>query len=321
MRIFIVSKAAWNIPALMVDQTVADLIATGFHSSITDIVVVAEGFRVNLPPGATLMSTEEATTLLASSNNAAIIHFGISLKGAENLEQYFIDLSNPLYLADGWMANIMAGRAYKKVKQKAKTVFTYLDLPAPHLPTYEWSDLAMAKSRNTNGDAYFMVFASVSEIVSILKEFSIFKKWQQTSMAIVFVCKDAKELAKAQALVKGYKYRNAVFFKSLDELEIIDFAAAYLSVWSKYLPYYTRMLQWSAGLGLPILLNSKTNWPIAYTTSGECFDFTELQGLSNHFKLYYKDEVYKQTRSNYGHAWLNQMMADALTIKNGIFAP
>lgn len=321
MRIFIVSKAAWNIPALIVDQTVADLIATGFHSYITDIVVVAEGFRVNLPPGATLMSTEEATTLLASSNNAAIIHFGISLKGAENLEQYFIDLSNPLYLADGWMANIMAGRAYKKVKQKAKTVFTYLDLPAPHLPTYEWSDLAMAKSRNTNGDAYFMVFASVSEIVSILKEFSIFKKWQQTSMAIVFVCKDAKELAKAQALVKGYKYRNAVFFKSLDELEIIDFAAAYLSVWSKYLPYYTRMLQWSAGLGLPILLNSKTNWPIAYTTSGECFDFTELQGLSNHFKLYYKDEVYKQTRSNYGHAWLNQMMADALTIKNGIFAP
>jgi len=206
------------------------------------------------------------------------------------------------------------------LNQKAKTVFTYLDLPAPHLPTYEWSDLAMAKSRNTNGDAYFMAFTSVSEIVGVLKEFSIFKKWQQTSMAILFVCKDAKELAKAQALVKGYKYRNAVFFKSLDELEIIDFAAAYLSVWSVYLPYYTRMLQWSAGLGLPILLNSKTHWPIAYKTSGECFDFTELQGLSNHFKLYYKDEVYKQTRSNYGHAWLNQMMADALTIKM-VFLP
>jgi hypothetical protein len=321
MRIFIVSKAAWNIPALLVDQTVADLIATGFHSSITDIVVVADGFRVNLPPGATLMNTEEATTLLATSNNAAIIHFGTSLKGAENLEQYFIDLPAPKHLVDGWLANIMAGSIHKKLKQKAKRVFTYLDLPAPHLTTYEWSDLAMAKSRNTNGDAYFMVFASVSEIVGILKEFSIFKKWQQTSMAILFVCKDAKEVAKAQALVRGYKYRNAVFFKSLDELEILDFAAAYLSVWSVYLPYYTRMLQWSAGVGLPILLNSKTNWPIAFTKSGECFDFTELQGLSNHFKLYYKDEVYKQTRSNYGHAWLNQMMADALTIKNGIFAP
>jgi hypothetical protein len=321
MRIFIVSKAAWNIPALLVDQTVADLIATGFHSSITDIVVVADGFRVNLPPGATLMNTEEATTLLASSNNAAIIHFGTSLKGAENLEQYFIDLSAPKHLVDGWMANIIAGRTHKKLNLKAKAVYTYLDLPAPHLSTYEWSDLALAKSRNTKGDAYFMAFASVSEIVGILKEFSIFKKWQQTSMAILFVCKDPIELEKAQALVKGYKYRNAVFFKSFNELEIIDFAAAYLSVWSVYLPYYTRMMQWSARLGSPILLNSKTNWPIACTKSGECFDFTELQGLSNHFKLYYKDEVYKQTRSNYGHAWLNQMMADALTIKNGIFAP
>ena len=52
MRIFIVSKATWNIPAILVDQTVADIIASGFHASITDIVVVADGFRVNLPPDA-----------------------------------------------------------------------------------------------------------------------------------------------------------------------------------------------------------------------------------------------------------------------------
>lgn len=321
MRIFIVSKSTWNIPAILVDQTVVDIIASGFHASITDIVVVADGFRVNLPPGATLMGTQEAETLLLNSKNACILHFGVLLKGSESFSQYFIDLTNPKHLADGWMANILAQSAHKKIVKQSKAMYRFIDLPAPHLPSYEWSDLALAKSRNANGDAYFMVFASTTEVVGILKEFSIFKKWQQTSMAILFVCSNTKELEKAEQLVKGYKYRNAVFFKTIDQLEIIDFAAAYISVWSKYLPYYTRMMQWSAGMGLPILLNSQTNWPIAYTQSGECFDFSELQGLSNHFKLYYKDEVYKQTRSNYGHAWLNQMMAEVHTIKNGIFAP
>ena len=320
MRIFIVSKAAWNIPALLVDQTVVDMVASVNDSTSSEIIVVADGFRSTLPPGATLMGTQEAEALLLSSANASIVHFGIPLKGSESFTQYFMDLSAPKQLVDGWIANRLAQMEHKKIVKKASAVYSYIDLPKPHLPKYEWSELALAKTRNTNGDSYFMVFATLNEIVGILKEFSIFKKWQQTSMAILFVCKDTKEMHKAEELVKGYKYRNAVFFKTYESLELIDFAAAYVSIWSVYLPYYTRMIQWAAGMGLPILLNSQTNWPIAYTQSGECFDFTELQGLSNHFKLYYKDEVYKQTRSNYGHAWLNQMMSDVHTIKNGIFA-
>ena len=320
MRIFIVSKAAWNIPALLVDQTVVDMVASVNDSTSSEIIVVADGFRSTLPPGATLMGTQEAETLLLSSANVSIVHFGIPLKGSESFTQYFMDLSAPKQMVDGWIANSLAQMEHKKIVKKASAVYNYIDLPKPHLPKYEWSELALAKTRNTNGDSYFMVFATLNEIVGILKEFSIFKKWQQTSMAILFVCKDSKEMHKAEELVKGYKYRNAVFFKTYESLKLIDFAAAYVSIWSVYLPYYTRMIQWAAGMGLPILLNSQTNWPIAYTQSGECFDFTELQGLSNHFKLYYKDEVYKQTRSNYGHAWLNQMMSDVHTIKNGIFA-
>ena len=296
------------------------MVASVNDSTSSEIIVVADGFRSTLSPGATLMGTEEAEALLLSSANASIVHFGIPLKGSESFTQYFIDLAAPKQLVDGWIANRLALMEHKKIVKKASAVYNYIDLPKPHLPKYEWSDLALAKTRNTNGDSFFMVFATLNEIVGILKEFSIFKKWQQTSMAILFVCKNSKEMHKAEELVKGYKYRNAVFFKTYESLELIDFAAAYVSIWSVYLPYYTRMIQWAAGMGLPILLNSQTNWPIAYTQSGECFDFTELQGLSNHFKLYYKDEVYKQTRSNYGHAWLNQMMSDVHTIKNGIFA-
>lgn len=320
MRIFIVTKAVYNLPDILVHQVVVDLIANGINPPSAEIIVVSDGFNGILPAGASLMSTIEAENLIISCTNVAIIHFGLGLKAGTHFPQYFIDLTNSKHLEEGFFANWMAQLGYNKTIKKAHAVFGWLDLPAPSLPTYEWSDLALAKSRNAGGDNYFMAFVPLSEIVSILKEFSIFKKWQQTSMAILFICNDEKELSKAATMIKGYKYRNAVFFKSLENLDLIDFAAAYCTVWSKSMHFYTRLMQWSAGLGVPLLINSKSNWPVAFTKAGECFDFTESMGLSNHFKLYYKDEVYKQTRANHGYAWFNQMKTDGLTIKNGIFA-
>ena len=320
MRIFIDTKATWNLPSILVNQVVVDLIAAEIHLPSAEIIVVSDGFNGILPPGASLMSTMEAENLLVTCTNAVIIHFGSALKGADLFPQYFIDLTNPKHLEKGLFANWLAQISYNKTIKKASRVFGWLDLPSPSLPSYEWSDLAMAKSRNSGGDNYFMALVPLSEIVSTLKEFSIFKKWQQTSMAILFICEDQKELSKAEILVKGYKYRNAVFFKTLENLDLIDLAAAYSTVWSKPTHYYTRLMQWSAGLGVPLLINSKSNWPVAFIKAGECFDFSETMGLSNHFKLYYKDEVYKQTRANHGHAWFNQMKQDGLTIKNGIFA-
>ena len=320
MRIFIDTKATWNLPSVLVHQVVIDLITAEIQLPSAEIIVVSDGFNGILPPGASLMSTIEAENLLINCTNAVIIHFGLVFKGAEHFPQYFIDLTNPKHLEEGFFANWIAQISYHKTIKKALRVFGWLDLPSPSLPGYEWAELAMAKSRNSGGDNYFMAFVPLSEIVSTLKEFSIFKKWQQTSMAILFICENQKELSNAESLVKGYKYRNAVFFKTLENLDLIDFAAAYTTLWSTSIHYYTRMMQWSAGLGVPILMNSTSNWPVAFTKAGECFNFSETMGLSNHFKLYYKDEVYKQTRANHGHAWFNQMKQDGLTIKNGIFA-
>lgn len=320
MRIFIDTKATWNLPSVLVHQVVIDLITAEIQLPSAEIIVVSDGFNGILPPGASLMSTIEAENLLINCTNAVIIHFGLVFKGAEHFPQYFIDLTNPKHLKEGFFANWIAQINYHKTIKKARRVFGWLDLPSPSLPNYEWSELAMAKFRNSGGDNYFMAFVPLSEIVSTLKEFSIFKKWQQTSMAILFICENKKELSNAESLVKGYKYRNAVFFKTLENLDLIDFAAAYTTLWSTSIHYYTRMIQWSAGLGVPILMNSTSNWSVAFTKAGECFNFSETMGLSNHFKLYYKDEVYKQTRANHGHAWFNQMKQDGLTIKNGIFA-
>ena len=267
--------------------------------------------------------------------NAIVIHFGSSFKGSQQFPQYFIPLSGPgLVQNSTLLQRLQTWITFKRFIKNATSVFAthtwtenYLQshlpknrdtlqnafLPISGLPQLEWVSISAAKQELTHGADYFLAFMTVDHFVHTLKEFSIFKKWQQTSMAILFVCKDQKELDKAEALVKGYKYRNAVFFKLAETIDLIDFAAAYCTVWSSATNYYTRFMQWSAGLGVPLLINSKTNYAIAYTKAGESFDFTETMGLSNHFKLYYKDEVYKQSKANHGHAWFNQMTTEGST--------
>ena len=182
MRIFIDTKATWNLPSVLVHQVVIDLITAEIQLPSAEIIVVSDGFNGILPPGASLMSTMEAENLLINCTNAVIIHFGLVFKGAEHFPQYFIDLTNPKHLKEGFFANWIAQISYHKTIKKARRVFGWLDLPSPSLPSYEWAELAMAKSRNSGGDNYFMAFVPLSEIVSTLKEFSIFKKWQQTEL-------------------------------------------------------------------------------------------------------------------------------------------
>ena len=75
MRIFIDTKATWNLPSILVNQVVVDLIAAEIHLPSAEIIVVSDGFNGILPPGASLMSTMEAENLLVTCTNAVIIHF------------------------------------------------------------------------------------------------------------------------------------------------------------------------------------------------------------------------------------------------------
>jgi hypothetical protein len=65
---------------------------------------------------------------------------------------------------------------------------------------------------------------------------------------------------------------------------------------------------------IPLLFNNDENQneslPTAWQQAGEQFSFEEKGGLSNHFKLYYKDEVYRQGRARMGKDWLTDLYAE-----------
>jgi len=308
MDVFIVVPTVFNVPSVVLHQQIMDWAMYEQTQQVASIVIVGgEPIALAQKKGFVQMSEAAAIPLLANSKEAKILHFGYRLKGADKWPQYFIPLYDPNEDTSlGFLKKWKAKQAYKKfVKQATQTIYVHEGAPLSTLPTYDWSMLAATKDQLTEGHPYFLAFLSADELVHVLKEFSIFKKWQQTNMCIVLVMQNQEQLTKAAQVIKSYKFKEAVILVEMANCTLAWMAAAYLSIWSNCLLYHSYMMKWSAFWEVPLLINEQqTRLPLAWHQAGEIFDFSEKMGLSNHFKLYYKDEVYRQSRAQMGIAWL-----------------
>ena len=267
--------------------------------------------------GESPITKEEASIMLTSETDAKIVHFGSSIKGGGKFPQYFIPLYFPkedksLSFFKRWLMQRSFDRFVTRAAQTIclnDWIYTNVPktkacLPLATLPQFEWTALAATKDVLSGGNPYFLAFVSLEELKSMLKEFSIFKKWQQTNMSIVFVMETQSQVNQALSLLKGYKFNEAVFIVHQNTFKLEWMAAAYISLWSHNSMYHSCMLEWSVKWGIPVLINSTNKLPESWHKAGEVFDFAQKMALSNHFKLYYKDEVYRQARANMGTAWL-----------------
>ena len=199
---------------------------------------------------------------------------------------------------------------YKGHKTKIQEAY----LPITRLPIYEWVTLADAKNSLTDGANYFLAFQPLNGFVDMLKEFSIFKKWQQTNMALVFIFENDKEVVQAQALLVGYKFKESIFIKPISKMEPAWIAASYAILFNSIRFDKTSLIEMAIEYDIPLLFNNDENQneslPTAWQQAGEQFSFEEKGGLSNHFKLYYKDEVYLQGRARMGKQWLTALFEE-----------
>jgi hypothetical protein len=281
----------------------------------------------------TIIKEIAAEKLIKEVTNASIIHFGANLKGSDPFPHYFIPLTHPSFSRGLSMINKWSlSKTFKNYLKKSVATYAinewtdvflkniYKDystkiqeayLPITRLPIYEWVALADAKNSLTEGANYFLAFQPLNSFVDMLKEFSIFKKWQQTNMALVFIFENEKELMQAQALLTGYKFKDSIFLKSMPQLEPAWIAAAYTILFGSINFDKTVLIEMAIEYTIPLLFNNAENqgtaMPHAWQKAGEQFSFEEKGGLSNHFKLYYKDEVYLQGRARMGKQWLTAL--------------
>ncbi len=335
MRLFILTDSKFIDPAELIYQKVLDIIEVGAVSAHLHFYIVGNQLPLSHQDlyttygNVTLLKTHQAEKLIGEVTNAIVIHFGSELKGSSQFPHYFIPLSSP-YLKQNisWLAKWKQQSIFKKFIKKSATTLCINDwaidslrkqypslankmqeawLPVSLLPKLEWVDLSETRNELTQSNNYFLSFTPVDNLIATLKEFSVFKKWQQTTMSLVFILDNQKELEEARQILKGYKYQEDIFLKILPELKIEWLAAAYAVVLDEIDFDKTNIIEWAIHYDIPLLFNENQSQPTSWLNAGEVFLFAEKNALSNHFKLYYKDEMYRQARAKMGKEWFVEL--------------
>ncbi len=332
MLLFIAAKSDFALPKSIVFASIKDMLQSCAHNKDIAFIVVGEHFEPDFIEycsafdEVSIRSTQEAVELVKQAHNAAVIHFGATIKWAKSLPQYFFPLVLPNELAgNSFIKRVLNNRKFNKWLQNSSSIFSAndwslstLELAYPEysskiqsvlLPTittavFEWQELSAAKEGLTQGNNYFLAFAPLERFTAILKEFSIFKKWQLTTMHLVFVFDTQKQVDTALVLLKGYKFKEDISIYLAGDLCIEWLAATYAILWEDIHFAKSVWIEYAIQYDVPLLFENKIALPENWLKAGEVFSFTEKQALSNHFKLYYKDEVYRQARARMGKEWL-----------------
>ena len=251
---------------------------------------------------------------IAGSNSNVLIHFGPVASWAKQLTSYFIPLALPHQIGNlNWVKSWLEKKRFNKTLQGAKKVLALdewhaqnrpgserLYLEKAPLPSFEWSQLAPVRSALTDGNQYLLAFVDVLDILPIVKAFSVFKKWQLSTMSLVFVMDTVEEKDKASNLLLGYKYRDAVELVSITDFTLEWIAAAYLTIFGAMNSHRFQCLTYTMRYQIPFLMhqdNTQNNFICTeIAEAGEYFDFKQPDILANHFKLYYKDEMYRAAK-------------------------
>jgi hypothetical protein len=279
---------------------------------------------INTMEQVTLLSEKQATYLYKEKLPSTIIHFGLSIKGTRVIPQLFVPLALPNKPDYSLLEYYFLNKRFIQYLKKAAQVIAINDwafeqiqaqyplhsgalkkmnLPALPLPSFEWHELSKAQESLTKGNNYFLYFAPLERFKAILKEFSIFKKWQKTTMHLVFVMDHPQDLASAALQLKGYRFKDDIIILHVNDLSLAYLAASYSIFWEGVGFAKSSWMRYAIHYEVPILLDPSLNLPLSWQKAGEIFTFKEPQALSNHFKLYYKDEMYRQARAKMGTQW------------------
>jgi hypothetical protein len=257
---------------------------------------------------------QATTQLIANSSENALIHFGPVALWAKQLPSYFIPLTLPHLTGNlSWVKSWLEKKRFNKTMHRARQVLALDEWHAHHLPgvkrlhvekaalpSFEWAQLAPIRSALTDGNQYLLAFVGANDILPIVKAFSVFKKWQLSTMSLVFVMDTQLEKDKADNLLLGYKYRDAVEIVHLSNFKLEWIAAAYLTIFSAMNSHRFQFLTYSMRYQIPFLMHQAPTSPNFISpqmaAAGEYFDFKQPDVLANHFKLYYKDEMYRAAK-------------------------
>ena len=312
MRIFIQLDDVYVSNLSILEPILLDLL--GMSIAEHSIYLVSTLPKPTEIKGAEWVHPDATKQLIAASSSNVLIHFSPVALWAKQLPSYFIPLTLPHLTGHlSWLKSLIEKKRFNKTMQAAKKVLALdewhaqnrlgverLYLEKAPLPSFEWSQLAPVRSALTDGNQYLLAFVDTQDILPIVKAFSVFKKWQLSTMSLVFVLDTEAEKDKAANLLLGYKYRDAVELVVIANFTLEWIAAAYLTIFSAMNSHRFQFLTYTMRYQIPFLMHQENpDHPFICSEmakAGEYFDFKQPDVLANHFKLYYKDEMYRAAK-------------------------
>lgn len=85
--------------------------------------------------------------------------------------------------------------------------------PDPAVLPLEWEEKEQIKARYASGREYFLFAGDIHprhQLLTLLKAFSVFKKWQRSEMKLIIAGKTGRWTAKLEKMLATYKYREDV---------------------------------------------------------------------------------------------------------------
>jgi hypothetical protein len=312
MRIFIQLDDVYVSNLSILEPILLDLL--GMSIAEHSIYLVSTLPKPTEIKGAEWVHPDATKQLIAASSSNMLIHFSPVALWAKQLPSYFIPLTLPHLTGHlSWLKSLIEKKRFNKTMQAAKKVLALdewhaqnrpgverLYLENAPLPSFEWSQLAPVRSALTDGNQYLLAFVNTQDMIPIVKAFSVFKKWQLSTMSLVFVLDSEAEKDKAANLLLGYKYRDAVELVVIANFTLEWIAAAYLTIFSAMNSHRFQFLTYTMRYQIPFLMHQENpDHPFICSEmakAGEYFDFKQPDLLANHFKLYYKDEMYRAAK-------------------------
>ena len=170
----------------------------------------------------------------------------------------------------------------------------------------DWEEKKAVKEQYTGGHEYLLVAGSIhprKNLLTVLKAFSLFKKWQKTNMKLVIVGRWAWQNEGLQEKLKTYKYRDDLVITGYvaDEVLFRLTGAAYTLIYPSRLEGFGLPLLEAMQSGVPVIASDH---PALRETGGDAaiyFAAEKPEELYEQCLRLYKDEQLKKQLIDAGH--------------------
>lgn len=170
-------------------------------------------------------------------------------------------------------------------------------LPAlqENCPSISWSEQETVKIRHSGGRDYFLYagpLTNSTEIINLLKAYSLLKKWLMTGMPLLLAGPYTEQTDELIARLKNYKYRaDVTVLPDIDPLELQTLVAGcYLIAYPYAADDPIWPLEWALSAGTPVVTTDHEDTHALLEQGAAFATANDPDAWAHHMMVMYKDE-------------------------------